>query len=59
MSMCLDINGFMKDNMNSKKDIVALCDRPLLEAKTNARGSLSRPRAPYSLKLTEKKEVLK
>jgi hypothetical protein len=39
MSMCLDVTGFTKDNMNATKDLAALCDRPLLEAKTNARGN--------------------
>jgi hypothetical protein len=59
MSMCLDVTGFMKDNMNARKNLVALCDRSLLEAKTNAKGNLSRPRAPYYLKPIERKEVLK
>jgi hypothetical protein len=59
MSMCLDVTGFMKDNMNTRKDLATLCDHPLLEAKTNAKGNLSRPRAPYCLKPTERKEVLK
>jgi hypothetical protein len=38
MSICLDVTGFTKDNMNAGKDIAALCDHPLLEAKINARG---------------------
>jgi hypothetical protein len=38
MSMCLDVTGFMKDNVNARKDLAALCDRPSLEAKPNARG---------------------
>jgi hypothetical protein len=59
MIMCLDVIDFMKDNINVRKDLAALCDRPLLEAKTNAKGNLSRPRAPYCLKPTEMKEVLK
>jgi hypothetical protein len=58
MSMCLDVSGFTKDNMNARKDLAALCDRPSLEAKPNARGKLSRPKAPYCLKLTERIEVL-
>jgi hypothetical protein len=56
--MCLDVSGFTKDNMNARKDLAALCDRPSLEAKPNARGKLSRPKAPYCLKLTERIEVL-
>jgi hypothetical protein len=59
MSMCLDVTGFTKYNMNARKDIAALCDCPLLEAKPNARGKLSRPRASYYLKPTERKEVLR
>jgi hypothetical protein len=47
MSMYLDVTGFMKDNMNARKDLAALCDRPSLEAKPNARGELSRPKTPY------------
>jgi hypothetical protein len=43
MSMCLDVTGFTKENMNASKDLAALCDRPSLEAKTDARGKLSRP----------------
>jgi hypothetical protein len=35
MSMCLDVTGFTKDNVNARKDLAALCDHPLLEAKTN------------------------
>jgi hypothetical protein len=57
--MCLDVTEFTKDNMNARKDLSALCDRPLLEAKINAKENLSRPRAPYCLKPTERKEVLK
>jgi hypothetical protein len=59
MSMCLDVTGFIKDNMNARKDLAALCDRSLLEAKLNARGKLRRPNAPYCLKPTERKEVLR
>jgi hypothetical protein len=59
MSIYLDITGFTKDNMNVKKDLATLCDCPLLEAKTNVREDLSRPRAPYCLKPIERKEVLK
>jgi hypothetical protein len=59
MSMCLDVTSFMKDNLNVRKDLAALCDRPSLKAKPNARGKLSRPKAPYCLKPTERKEVLR
>jgi hypothetical protein len=59
MIMCLDVIDFVKDNMNVRKDLAALCDRPLLEAKTNAKENLSRPRAPYCLKPTKRKEIFK
>jgi hypothetical protein len=59
MIMCLDVTDFMKDNMNTRKDLVPLCDHPSMEAKPNARGNLKRPNAPYYLKLTERKEVLR
>jgi hypothetical protein len=55
MNMCLDVTDFTKDNMNVRKDLVALCYHPLLEAKTNTREKLSRPRVPYCLKPTERK----
>jgi energy-converting hydrogenase Eha subunit F len=42
MSMSLDITGFMKDNMNMRKDLATLYDRPLPEAKTNAKENMSR-----------------
>jgi hypothetical protein len=59
MSTCLDVTGFMKDNVNVRKDLAALCGCPSLEAKPNARGKLRRPKAPYYLKLTERKEILR
>jgi hypothetical protein len=59
MSMCLDITSFMKDNINARKDLATLCDCALLEAITNAKGNLSRPRAPYYLKPGERKEIPK
>jgi hypothetical protein len=58
MSMCLDVISFTKDNVNARKDLATLCDRPSLEAKLNARGKLRRPKAPYCLKPTERNEVL-
>jgi hypothetical protein len=59
MSMCLDVTSFMKDNMNARKDKDDLCDRPNMEAKLNARGDLRRTKAPYCLKPTERKVVLR
>jgi hypothetical protein len=43
ISMCFDATGFLKDNMNARKDIAALYNCPSLEAKTNAKKNLTRP----------------
>jgi hypothetical protein len=59
ISMCLDITGFMKDNINVRKDLVDLCDRPFLEARANARRNLTRPYAPYCLVSKDRIEILK
>jgi hypothetical protein len=59
IGMCFDVTNFIKDSMNARKDLAALCDRPLLEAKLDASGNLKRPKAPYCLKSIERKEVLK
>jgi hypothetical protein len=59
MSMCLDVTGFMKDNVNVRKYLAALCDRPSLEAKLNAKGKLRTPKTPYYLKPIERKDILR
>jgi hypothetical protein len=59
ISMCLDVTGFSKDNMNARKDLATLCDRPSLEVKINVKGNLTRPQATYCLKPAERKEILK
>jgi hypothetical protein len=59
MSMCLDVTGFMKDNVNVRKDLAALCDHPSLEAKPNAKGKLRTPKTPYYLKPIERKDILR
>jgi hypothetical protein len=59
ISMCLDITSFSKDNINARKDLAALCDRPLLEVKANAKGNLTRPWAPYCLKPAERKDIVR
>jgi hypothetical protein len=56
MSMCLNVTDFTKDNMNARKDLSALCDRPLLEAKTNAKENLSRPTKGSKLFEADRKE---
>jgi hypothetical protein len=57
MSMCLDATGFMKDNVNARKNLATLYDRPSTEDKLNARVNLKRPKPPYCLKPTKMKEV--
>jgi hypothetical protein len=59
ISMCFDVIDFSKDNMNSRKDLGALCNHPLLEDKRNAKGNVTRPRVPYCLKPTKRKKILK
>jgi hypothetical protein len=59
MSMCLDVIAFTKDNLNARKDIANLCDRPNMGAKLNARGNLRRTNAPYCLKSIERKWLLR
>jgi hypothetical protein len=59
MRMCLDVTGFMKDNVNVRKDLAALYDHHSLEAKSNATGKLRRPKAPYCGKTTKRKDVLR
>jgi hypothetical protein len=39
MNMCLDVTDFTKDNMNARKHLAALCDRPSLEAKQMQKGN--------------------
>jgi hypothetical protein len=57
--MCFDVIRFSKDNINARKDLAALCNHPSLEPKINAKGNLKRPRAPYCLKSTERKEIIR
>jgi hypothetical protein len=59
MSIFLDVIGSTKDNINIRKDLAALCGHPSLEAKTNAKGNLSRPWVSYCLKPAERKVILK
>jgi hypothetical protein len=59
ISMCFDVTGFLKDNVNARKDLVILCNRPSLEPKINAKENLKSPWAPYCLKPAERKEILR
>jgi hypothetical protein len=33
ISMCFDVTSFLKDNVNGRKDLAALCNHPSLEPK--------------------------
>jgi hypothetical protein len=33
ISMCFDVTSFSKDNVNARKDLAALCNRPSLKPK--------------------------
>jgi hypothetical protein len=57
--MCFDVTGFLKYNVNARKDLAALCNHPSLEPKINAKGNLKRLWAPYCLKPVERKEILR
>jgi hypothetical protein len=47
LSVCFDVTDFSKDNINARKDLANLCNRPSMEPKVNAKGNLKRTRAPY------------
>jgi hypothetical protein len=59
ISMCFDFTGQTKDNLNARKDLAMLCDRPFLEVQRSANGNESRPRAPYCLKPEDRKKILR
>jgi hypothetical protein len=59
ISMCFDVTGFSKDNINARKDLASLCNRPSLEPKINAKGNPKRPWTPYCPKPAERKKVLR
>jgi hypothetical protein len=59
ISMCFDVTSFSKNNVNARKDLTALCNRPSLEPKINAKENPKRPRAPYCLKPAERKEIFR
>jgi hypothetical protein len=59
ISMCFDVTSFLKDNVNGRKDLAALCNHPSLEPKTNAKENLKRSWVPYCLKPIERNEILR
>jgi hypothetical protein len=40
INMCFDVTGLSKDNVNARKDLADLCNRPSMEPKINAKGNL-------------------
>jgi hypothetical protein len=52
--MCMDIMGKTKDNFKSRRHISHVCNRPSLEL--DERGG--KPRAPFVLKVKDRKEVM-
>jgi hypothetical protein len=59
ISIYFDVTGFLKDNVNVRKDLDVLCNRRSLEPKRNVKRNLKRPQAPYCLKPEERKEILR
>jgi hypothetical protein len=57
ISMCFDVTSFSIDDVNVRKDLADLCNRPSMETKINAKGNLKRTRAPYCP--VERKEILR
>jgi hypothetical protein len=54
LSTCMAFMDKTKDNQKARKDLAQLCNRPSLELKSSG----GKPRAPFSLKPKEGKEVL-
>jgi hypothetical protein len=42
ISMCFEAISFLKDNVNARKDLADLYNRPSMEPKINAKGNLKR-----------------
>jgi hypothetical protein len=59
ITMCFDVTDFLKGNVNERKYLADLCNLPSLEPKRNAKGNMKRSWAPYCLKPTERKEILR
>jgi hypothetical protein len=59
ISMCFDVTGFSKHNVNARKDLANLCNRPSMDPKINAKGNLKGTHAPNCLKPTERKAILR
>jgi hypothetical protein len=55
VSTCMDITGKTKDNFKARRDIADVSNRPSLEL--DERGD--KPRAPFILKVKDRKEVMR
>jgi hypothetical protein len=55
INTCMDIMGKTKDNFKARRDIAHVCNCPSLEL--DERGG--KPRAPFCLKVKDKKEVMR
>jgi hypothetical protein len=51
----MDITGKTKDSFKARREITHVCNRPSLEL--DKRGS--KPRAPFCLKVKDRKEVMR
>jgi len=57
ISMCFDIKGKTKDNVKARKDLAEICDWPALQISGDQAGQEKKPRAPYCLKVKDKKQI--
>jgi hypothetical protein len=55
VSTCMDITGKTKDNFKARRDIADVSNRPSLEL--DEKGD--KPRAPFILKVKDRKEVMR
>jgi hypothetical protein len=55
VSMCMDVTGKTKDNFKARRDIAYVCNCSSLEL--DERGG--KPRAPFCLKVKDRKEVMR
>jgi hypothetical protein len=51
----MDITGKTKDNFKARRDIRHVCNHPSLELKERE----GKPRAPFCLKVKDRKEVMR
>jgi hypothetical protein len=59
ISMCFDVTNFSKDNVNARKDIADLCNRPSLEPKKKCKGKSEKTTCSILSEAGRKKEILR